>query len=207
MDVRDLDRIGFVTRHFEDLQGLRLLVPFGMMLLSQGLSPWFERLPLALALLCHMTLFAGGMHLANRSPRYYRNLLGEVEAPTERIFAHWLLVVVLAAAVLAYLLAFGSLTFPRLCSILSGAALLGLWIVREGRWSQSYHLLLGGLVSAVAVLAPDGSRALQRELFFGLSGACLIVAGLLDHWQLVHTLGRRPPPDLDEAGAAVEETR
>jgi hypothetical protein len=50
MDVRDLDRIGFVTRHFRDMQGLRAMVPFGMLTLFQALVPAIEHRPPALGI-------------------------------------------------------------------------------------------------------------------------------------------------------------
>jgi hypothetical protein len=51
------------------------------------------------------------------------------------------------------------------------------------------------------VLAPEGPIAARRELTYGLDGACWVVAGLLDHRQLVRALTELPPPDLDVEGA------
>lgn len=68
MDIQDLDRIRFVTRHFNDLQGLRYLVPIGLLLLSLTAPPPV-RIALALGALLLM-LVAGW---------YSRNVFGEVE--------------------------------------------------------------------------------------------------------------------------------
>jgi hypothetical protein len=72
--------------------------------------------------------------------------------------------------------------------------------------SQSHHLVLGGLLIGVGLFGLHGSPAAQSEVAYGVLGTSWILAGLLDHRQLVHTLGQLPPSDLDEA-AAVEERR
>ena len=41
MESQELDRIRFVTRHFNDLQGLRYLVPMGLLTLSVGGTAYF----------------------------------------------------------------------------------------------------------------------------------------------------------------------
>jgi hypothetical protein len=203
MDVRNLDRIGFVTRHFRDLQGLRWMVPLGMFTLFQGLAPSFEHEPPAFGIACLAALVGGSLVLRNRSKAYYESLLGEVEVQqTETAVADWLPVAVLATAIAAFLLATGSLSLLRFYSIALGSVLLGRWLQRGRRASQSYYLLFGALLLAVAVLAPESPLAARRELTYGLAGACFIVAGLLDHRQLVRTLTDLPPPHLDGEDAA-----
>ncbi len=68
--------ISFVTRHFNDLQGLRLLVPLGLIVLSLGGSAYFDNRPL---LLLRGALFLAGALLLAGAPRYYRRRFGEVE--------------------------------------------------------------------------------------------------------------------------------
>jgi len=70
MDTRDLDRIRFVTRHFNDLQGLRLAVPLGLITLS-----WASPAPLRIFMLL------GALLLALGAKRYYGDAFGEVEQP------------------------------------------------------------------------------------------------------------------------------
>ena len=48
MESQNLDRIRFVTRHFNDLQGLRYLVPIGLITLSVGGTIHFASWPLLL---------------------------------------------------------------------------------------------------------------------------------------------------------------
>jgi hypothetical protein len=68
METRDLERIRFVTRHFNDLQGLRSWVPLGLITLAWG-GPALLR-----GALC-----VGAFLLILGAKRYYRNAYGEVE--------------------------------------------------------------------------------------------------------------------------------
>ena len=71
METRDLERIRFITQHFNDLQGLRYGVPFGLVLLGWAGPP-----------LLRAALFAGALLLALGARRYYRSTFGAVEQPT-----------------------------------------------------------------------------------------------------------------------------
>lgn len=68
METRDLERIRFITRHFNDLQGLRYGVPLGLILLSSGGSP-----------LLRAAGIVGALLLALGTRRYYRSTFGAVE--------------------------------------------------------------------------------------------------------------------------------
>jgi hypothetical protein len=68
METRDLDRIRFVTQHFNDLQGLRYWVPLGLITLGWG-GPMLLRIALIL----------GAILLMLGAKRYYRDTFGEVE--------------------------------------------------------------------------------------------------------------------------------
>lgn len=68
MENQDLERIRFVTQHFNDLQGLRIWVPLGLMTLGWG-GP----------MLLRAVLFPGAFFLMFGAERYYRNTFGEVE--------------------------------------------------------------------------------------------------------------------------------
>ena len=76
MENRDLDRVRFVTRHFNDLQGLRYWVPVGLVTLSIGGTTWFDNRPLVLF---RAALFLGGVLLMLGARWYYRHAFGEVE--------------------------------------------------------------------------------------------------------------------------------
>jgi hypothetical protein len=71
MTTRDLDRIQFVSQHFNDLQGLRTAFPLGLMLAGYGFTHLFPRWPVVLC---------AGILLVYRWGRYYyRRRFGEVE--------------------------------------------------------------------------------------------------------------------------------
>ena len=70
METRDLDRIRFITRHFNDLQGLRYGVPLGLITLGLGGTT-----------LLRVVLFPVALLLLLGAKRYYRNTFGEVERP------------------------------------------------------------------------------------------------------------------------------
>ncbi|HEX3555245.1 MAG TPA: hypothetical protein VIA62_18625 [Thermoanaerobaculia bacterium] len=76
MKPEDPDRIRFVTRHFNELQGLRCMVPLGLITLATGLTTASHSLPL---LLLYGVLTAGAFLLLTRSRAYYRTTFGEVE--------------------------------------------------------------------------------------------------------------------------------
>lgn len=77
MNAQQIDRIRFVTQHFNDLQGLRFLVPLGLIVLSMGGTTYFDNRPF---LLLRAGLFLTGALLMLGAPRYYRNRFGEVES-------------------------------------------------------------------------------------------------------------------------------
>src|SRR5215203_446445 len=70
MEIQDLDRIRFVTQRFGDLQGLRYLVPLGLLLLSGAGAAWLANWPLVLL---QAVSFSGAFALMLGARRYYRN--------------------------------------------------------------------------------------------------------------------------------------
>jgi len=68
METRDLERIRFITRHFNDLQGLRYGVPLGLILLAWQGPP-----------LLRVAGAVGALALALGARRYYPRTFGAVE--------------------------------------------------------------------------------------------------------------------------------
>ncbi len=87
MTANDLDRIRFVTRHFQRLQGLRMMVPFGLLYLALGARiAFFHRRPAPGSkawLYCLLAIFAGYLLLFYLAKLYYAQRFGEVERQTE----------------------------------------------------------------------------------------------------------------------------
>lgn len=82
MTTREIDRIRFVTRHFNELQGLRSFVPLGLMQVSLGVLFFLPSSSFPLWLL--PVVFNLGVAVwALRSRSYYRRSFGEVESRTE----------------------------------------------------------------------------------------------------------------------------
>lgn len=76
MDTRDFDRIRFVTRHFNDLQGFRYWVPLGLLTLSLGGTTYFDNPPLVAL---RVLLLLGAVFLAFGARRYYGDTFGQIE--------------------------------------------------------------------------------------------------------------------------------
>jgi hypothetical protein len=76
MEPQDLDRVRFVTRHFNDLQGLRWAVPLGLVALSLGGSIHFAGWPAYAVLLTAL----GALLLRLGARRWYTHSFGTVDA-------------------------------------------------------------------------------------------------------------------------------
>lgn len=76
MTNRDVDRIRFVTRHFNELRGLLYGVPLGLLTLSVGGTTYFANRPYQLL---RALFLLGGLFLLGYAGRYYRRTFGVVE--------------------------------------------------------------------------------------------------------------------------------
>ena len=74
--TRKLDRIRFVTRHFNDLQGFSYWVPLGLITLSLGGAVYFDNPGF---LILRAVLFLGAFVVAAGARWYYSRTFGEVE--------------------------------------------------------------------------------------------------------------------------------
>lgn len=77
MKTADLDRVQFVTRYFNELQGLRLMVPTGLLFLSLAVLAGFRTLP---AQLLPVAVLVGMILLRSRLRSYYQTRFGVVES-------------------------------------------------------------------------------------------------------------------------------
>ena len=231
MEIRDLERIRFVTRHFGELQGFRRLVPVGLLMLSGAGLTSFTGWPVALL---RVALFAGACLLLLGAGRYYRSTFGETEGllaepvadlssllltaegpaqqprPVIPAVPRFLLIGGLACAVfiLFHLLfwppwvTIGSevvywsgnpeMTRTMLIQMLYG--LCGLFFLGTS-WSRGQHLFqayllgFGFLLSGLSALGPSlAPAAVSFEMALLVCCSSLVLAGLLDHWQLVRVL-------------------
>jgi hypothetical protein len=265
MKPQDLDRIQFITRHFNELKGFSLLSS-GMLFLGLGANHFqhgpFLHSTVVFAVI--MLLLLGSVVLSFYSRSYYRRTFGEVEpmagpayrppdeltiyrpagaappasvpiqGPDPRFFPLLLLVGGLAVALYVALRVAGSAAGLRffdasgrvdhflpmlalvqqMMDLVLGSLFLGTWLWRERRLSQSYYLVFGVAMLAIAelgaaqgLLVPilENTRLMKPFLIATmdmstgqlLCGIGLVLAGLLDHWQLVRAL--RPAAELHAA--------
>lgn len=277
MTTQDLDRIRFVTRHFNNLQGLRYWVPIGLLTLSVGGTTYFANRPF---LILRASFFLAAFLLFFGARWYYRHTFGEVErqpilplaeTSTVSVFspagsmqrlagsegmppAARRFLTTLGAALALFLilqaispsfridvdeslaqrpwdtLESWTISWPGSTPInggpmamspstvkalfgqtlyaLFGSFFLGMWLWRERRLSQSYHLAFGILLLGLSALGASlgllyrandeiarivghfGPAVIHLWLALLLCGCSMILAGLLDHWQLARTLGR-----------------
>lgn len=78
MKTVDLDRVQFVTRHFNELQGLRFLVLPGLLFLALAASVGLNTLP---AQILPVAVLLGIVLLRGRLKSYYQGRFGVVESP------------------------------------------------------------------------------------------------------------------------------
>ena len=200
----DLERIQFLTRNFRILQGLRIKVPIGLILMAYGAAElvgthWHGIVPLTGVTLVRFA----------RPWAYYRQRFGEVERPDRRFFTvtnPWALV---AAVVFGYgnVLWLAFVPSVRPIYLLCGVILIWLWFETGRSPHLYYYPLLGSLVLVVGTPnAAFGSR-LPVMGRFGIAalftGAVVVLVGLLDHRQLVVGMPQLPQTAEDDE-ATVE---
>lgn len=92
--------------------------------------------------------------------------------------------------------------FAQTMYVLYGSIFLGIWIWRERRRSQGHHLALAAGLLGLAMLSvtlgfwritPILDLLLPALVYPGIAlllcGSSMVLAGLLDHWQLVRAMG------------------
>lgn len=230
MAMSDLDRIRFVTRHFHSLQGLRHLVPLGLITLSAAAC--FTKSPL---LVLGAAPLLGAVLLILHARHYYESTFGQaepqqaprpaaaasgvsiynsagpapwLESPPSPISSRQRTLLLIGLGPTLYVL-FQNLIAPPWVTFPSGTTLprpvewyafgafpalllyavygtlfLSIWWLQGRRLSHSYHLGLGAVL--LGFLAFGSAPPWAAPL---LCGSAMILAGLLDHCQLLRVLG------------------
>jgi hypothetical protein len=204
VNPKDFDRIRFITRHFKELEGLERTVPTGLLSLSVGFSGFFGESFLSILLV--IACWLGSFLLRRRARSYYRAIFGEVEQPQTSSSIPWsayLLVLMILALVFVEGGGLRSDVFPRLLLSMYSAFFMCLWIWRGYRRTQVYWLALGilflGAQPFVSIVPGD-----RLGFVIFLSGAAMILGGLLDHRFLVREMDQLAAPLHEiEASAAT----
>ena len=206
MDPDEVDRIRFVTRRYQDLQGLRQLVILPACLLAFWSQPYVKLLrydgPVAagvglLASLVPLLIVVWTRPLLDR---YYRRRFGCVAADRQQ---RWLDVGPAAALLVTGLwIDMSRLGTSAPSAVLIAGTLLGLHVtIRDWPW-RAHHLIpaIGCAIGASATAMVPAMRVdnLQEMLRspFTILMVSNIVAAYLDHRLLVRTL---PPNSGDDA--------
>lgn len=188
IDRAELERVRFVSAHFEYLQGLAVLPVLSWISLSMA---WAAGWITGWIVLATMPLFAVATTAALR---HYRRTYGQVRQPESK--AHKGVLLWPTAAVIAAMLLVGSLDLTLPISIegvvLAGATLAGAWFLRP----LAPAMLLVGVAALTVSLfplgAPEGPHPLSRTemwiLALCVTGAVVQVWG---HLLLRRTLGSR----------------
>ena len=179
-ETQDLDRGVFVTRYFKSLQGFRK-VAFGLWLLPR---PSMQALHLTGAAAAALPLMITTLLILVRIRirTYYERRFGEINTKPVRLgqaipaamltlFGAWLVVL--------------QMVFHNIGMAdagMFGVFLIGTWSFRRYRISQGYYLGLGLLLLSAPFLG------LHPGALPVMVSATMIVAGLLDHRQLVQAL-------------------
>lgn len=178
MNPKDLDRIRFVTRHYGALQGLRGMVPIGLIGLMCGLDSTVSRnssravdVPV---LLLQVAALAAAMFLTFGTKSYYARRFGEVErqpanwpypfsalspagaalrgdsfaAPRRQVMLAFALALAVPAG--AYAAHPSPVLMARPFYLVYGLIFVCTWIWRGSRGCQVHYLLLGVLLLGLA---------------------------------------------------------
>jgi hypothetical protein len=215
MKPLDPQHIRFVTRHFGDLQGLRhaaamlWCVPWCLDSLGR---PWAIAGPLLTMVLILLRPF-----LVARAKAYYKARIGHVivtpllpayqlsvfspggaisgiqqEGPS----SGWIFVSVFSSGIALSIWMAHSLslsTLAALCYLTFGTILIATWFTRrEHRLSQLHWPIAGTLCLALSFYATAETRASSPGQFqnaISITGSLVVVCFLLDHRELMSTLG------------------
>jgi hypothetical protein len=207
----DLERIRFVTRSYLNLQGLRIVVPLGVLWIASAMHSW---LGASLAILASLWMVAGGQ-------TYYRWQFGEVEQSARtrlpdaggwaRIAALASLTGILCFTVPYQLAGPGAQNDPGFLQpvrwlAFGAAVLVACWAGGGCAREQRYYPVLAAPLVATSIWLALTDLAYPTWMDAqALAGAALVVCGLLDHRLLVRSFPR--PAEEEEEATATEETR
>ena len=190
------DRIRFVTAHYDQLQGLRL-VPLGVYLVALAASglgwlSWLPGDPSRASARWLGGLFCGALAVAAAATVWYRRRYGALTALSRRRRNTWL---VLAVGIFLLAAQFDqSVNGPIALAPLSVAAALALTVRADG-WFRAHYLIAAAPWLAVAWIPTLHDDGTSRLVSYALAGGfALIVCGLGDHWLLSRTLIETPDP-------------
>ncbi|MCK4741647.1 MAG: hypothetical protein KAS80_05140 [Anaerolineales bacterium] len=197
MELKNIERVWFVTSNYSSLQGLKIL-PLGVWLYLEAAGN-FSWIPLythnrpisSLLLLC---IACGGWLIVSH---WYNRVFGYVGPTKQGVLKFtWTSIMVVVVSFPWLLISGvidGALKPPVSALGLTASFLLALWWA-VGRLPKHYAIA-AALIAIVSILPLFGIVS-KDQYFSGLIslvfGTILIMVGILDHLQLVHKLGDSP---------------
>ena len=208
--MEDVERVRYVTRNFEQLQGLRY-APYGLAMVLFGFMSFLWFAPSSGFFdvrLVDDLVFAGllvvAMVLHHQVSVYYGRRFGHVRRrswgeKTRLTFVFW--IVIAAVFVLSFFRDwFGQIGLSLLAGAAVAAFVLGdLWVERHRL--TAYWAFLAVLAVGVCFLPVFGVFEGRAFPLVAVSlGGILLLGSLLDHLLLVRTLKPMPREDTDVVG-------
>jgi hypothetical protein len=212
VDVPDLARIRYVSRHFESLQGLRWLAAILAALPMVWLFPLIDSDPLSpVTYLQRLGVWAVLLFLlgwaGHRVGAYYADRFGTLlDDNREERMLPWALL--FGAAIVADSVQVGvGVEGPS--AVLLATAALGLWRAARGWPWRAHQLILAavmvGALVALPLPGPQGDHKQYVQQAMTLWLVTVGVCALLDHRLLVRTLRPSPNTAGDDERLTPEE--
>lgn len=201
-NMENLERIRLITRHYDQLQGLRQ-APFGLMFLVMavwkgGWWPWFEKWqPLSGLAVVGLALVASWL-----VGQYYARTFGRVQRQNENKRLEIVISVIFLAGLYLGGIAEYEWQWPVSGTGLFTAVVLVAYFFMTGSF-RFHYLVLAALMAAVSLLPLLRLLPPEQVYLFGPEGAVgvalfgliWLVGGLVDHWLLVRSLPDRGQDD------------
>ena len=204
-ELRELERVRYVTGNFERLQGLRY-VPFALALMLWGVATWlwfeepsgfFEVQPLA-NVVFFLVVFMPCL-LVKPIERYYERRFGRVRQRRRRPSGWWGTLLLAAALVVATVVGLPALrddlgqpVLGAICGLFAAAFVLYNWWPVRSRFTIYWPTLA---ILVVGVCSLPVASVFVGEMFSLLMaplGLIFLVGFVLDHLLLVRTLKAVP---------------
>jgi hypothetical protein len=191
--LRTLDRVQFLSRNYESLQGLRA-APLGVFAVVFGLNLLIADWPAPAPAIGMLLLFASLVampvaHLALRA--YYRRTFGYAQPRPNTRDALYALLFVIGLAL------DGQFGLP--VSLFALAAVVYLldqwWRARDLRFHYALLALVMLGYALATALIPAGQRLAASAVAIGV---VILLGGLLDHLLLLRLVGGRRPEAVDD---------
>lgn len=193
--MREQERVRYLTRNFGELQGLKFVL-LGILFLAM-VPMQASRFQWGLGLLVVALLGVGVSWLV--VDRYYERTFGRVRPASGGHPRSHALIKAAGVGVYVVFVVGEIYVQPRVSLLLIGMALTTLAFWWTDRPFKSYYLVVsalllgGGLLPLVGILPSERSPQFNSAMVFGITGAFMILRGVMAHRFLVRNM--KPLPE------------